>query len=84
MIVSAKRMRRITASACREKFLSILPAIKEQARYAFRSEDPDRRAELTAEVVANCWAAFVRLVQRGLLEVVYPTPLADCLGQPEQ
>ena len=76
MIVSAKRMRRITASACREKFLSILPAIKEQARFAFRSEDPDRRAELIAEVVANCWAAFVRLVQRGLIDVVYPTPLA--------
>ena len=77
MIVSAKRMRRITAAACREKFLSLLPAIREQARFAFRKEDPERRQELTAEVVANCWAAFVRLVQRGLLEVVYPTPLAQ-------
>jgi uncharacterized protein YicC (UPF0701 family) len=76
MIASAKRMRRITASACREKFLSILPAIKEQARFAFRSEEPDRRAELTAEVVANCWAAFVRLVERGLIDIVFPTPLA--------
>jgi hypothetical protein len=27
-------------------------------------------------VVANCWAAFVRLVERGLIDVVYPTPLA--------
>ena len=77
MIVSSKRMRRITAAACREKFLSVLPAIREQARFAFRKEDPERRQELTAEVVANCWAAFVRLVQRGLLEVVYPTPLAQ-------
>jgi uncharacterized protein YicC (UPF0701 family) len=76
MIVSAKKLRRITASTCREKFLSILPAIKEQARFAFRNEDPDRRAELTAEVVANCWAAFVRLVERGMIDVVYPTPLA--------
>ena len=54
MIVSAKRMRRITASACREKFLSLLPAIREQARFAFRSEEPERRQELIAEVVANC------------------------------
>ena len=77
MIVSSKRMRRITASACREKFLALLPAIREQARFSFRSEPPERRQELTAEVVANCWAAFVRLVQRGLLEVVYPTPLAQ-------
>ena len=77
MIVSAKRMRRTTASACREKFLSLLPAIREQARFAFRKEDPERRQELTSEVVANCWVAFVRLVERGLLEVVYPTPLAQ-------
>jgi hypothetical protein len=76
MIVSAKKLRRITASACRKKFLSILPAIREQARFAFRKEDPERRQELTAEVVANCWAAFVRLVERGLIDVVYPTPLA--------
>ena len=61
----------------REHFLSLLPAIVEQARYAFRNEPPDRRQELVAEVVANCWVAFVRLVERGLLEIIYPTPLAQ-------
>ena len=76
MIVSAKRMRQTAASVSYAKFLSLLPAIREQARFAFRNEKPERRQELTAEVVANCWAAFVRLVERGLIDVVYPTPLA--------
>ena len=77
MIASAKKLRRSTVSACYAKFLSLLPAIQEQARFAFRKENPERRQELTAEVTANCWTAFVRLVERGLLEVVYPTPLAQ-------
>ena len=76
MIVSAKRMRQTAASVSYAKFLSLLPAIREQARFAFRNEKPERRQELTAEVIANCWAAFVRLVERGLIDVVYPTPLA--------
>ena len=77
MIARAKKRSPNTAalSAC-EKFLSLLPAIQEQARFAFRSENPEHRQELIAEVVANCWAAFVRLVERGLIDVVYPTPLA--------
>jgi hypothetical protein len=77
MIARAKKSpRNSSVFACREKFLSILPAIREQARFAFRNENPERRQELTAEVIANCWAAFVRLVERGLIDVVYPTPLA--------
>ncbi|MCY2994202.1 MAG: hypothetical protein NTY19_40950 [Planctomycetota bacterium] len=77
MIVSAKKLRQSTASACCAKFLSLLPAIQEQARFAFRNEKAEHRQDLTAEVIANCWAALVRLVERGLLEVVYPTPLAQ-------
>jgi hypothetical protein len=77
MIASAKRMRQMAVSACYAKFLSLLPKIRDQACFAFRTEKPERRQELIAEVVANCWVAFVRLVERGLLEVVYPTPLAQ-------
>ena len=77
MIARPKQTRRPTASACYATFLSLLPAIREQARFAFRCQPPERRRELIAEVVANCWVAFVRLVERGLLEVVYPTPLAQ-------
>ncbi|MCY2991234.1 MAG: hypothetical protein NTY19_25680 [Planctomycetota bacterium] len=77
MIARAKQTRPSTVFACYAKFLSLLPAIQEQARFAFRNEDPERRQDLTAEVIANCWAAFVRLVERGLIDVVYPTPLAQ-------
>jgi hypothetical protein len=61
----------------REHFLSLLPAIVEQARFAFRHERPDRRQELIAEVVANAFVAFARLVQRGLTSIIYATPLAQ-------
>lgn len=60
----------------RQRFLSLLPAIVEQARFAFRHHRLERREELVAEVVANCWVAFTRLVERGLVELVYATPLA--------
>jgi len=58
------------------RFLELLPSIQNQARVAFRGEPRELREELIAEVVANCFVAFVRLLDRGLDEVVYPTPLA--------
>lgn len=60
-----------------DRFLEMLPQIRDQARHAFRHEPPERREELLAETVANCWAAFVRLIERGLIDLVYPTPLVQ-------
>jgi hypothetical protein len=60
-----------------ERFLEMLPQIREQARHAFRNEQPERREDLLAEVIANCWVAFVRLMDRGLDDVIYPTPLVQ-------
>ena len=60
-----------------ERFLEMLPQIQAQARFAFRKELPGRRQELIAEVIANCWVAFVRLLERGLEDLIYPTPLAQ-------
>jgi hypothetical protein len=77
MIAHANRLRRSVASARAATFLSLLPQIQEQARFAFRHEELGQRQELIAEVVANCWVAFVRLVERGLMDVVYATPLAQ-------
>jgi len=77
MIARPKQTRRPLASSYSVTFLSLLPAIREQARFACRTEKPERRQEFIAEVIANCWVAFVRLVERGLLEVIYPTPLAQ-------
>ena len=77
MIARVRKFRQSTVSDCREQFLSLLPLIEEQARFAFRSQPFERRQELTAEVIANAFVAFKRLVERGLFDVVYPTPLAQ-------
>jgi hypothetical protein len=76
MIARAKKTpRTLTASALGARFLLLLPAIREQARFAFRNERPERRQELIAETIANAFVAFVRLVNRGLDDLIYPTPL---------
>ena len=47
MIARAKKNPRTSAAlAISARFLSLLPAIREQARYAFRSESPERRQDL--------------------------------------
>ena len=77
MITNAKRMRQSVASARTAKFLALLPQIREQGRFAFRGESGERREELIAETIANCWVALVRLAERGLIDVVYATPLTQ-------
>ena len=77
MIASAHTMRRSITSARAVKFLSLLPAIHEQARFAFRSHEPEHRQELIAEVIANAFVAFIGLLDRGLEQIIYATPLAQ-------
>jgi hypothetical protein len=74
---AVKRHRNIAADRLREQFLSLLPAINEQARFAFRGEPYEGRQELIAEVAANAFVAFVRLMDRGLESIIYATPLAQ-------
>jgi len=74
MIAHAKKLR---AQALQDKFLDILPSIRQQARFAFRAETPERRDDLVTEVIANCWVAFVRLMDHGKEDEVHPTPLAQ-------
>lgn len=73
MIAPATKLR---AQTLQERFLELLPQIRTQARLAFRNEPPELREELIAEAIANCFVAFVRLMDRGLDDVIYPTPLA--------
>ena len=60
-----------------ELFMAMLPQLTDQARFAFRKEPLSRRQDLVAEVVANAFVAFARLVERGLINAIYPTPLAQ-------
>jgi len=58
-------------------FELLLPLIEKQARIAFCPFRRSEREELIAEVVANCYVAYVRLVERGLGHAIYATPLAQ-------
>src|SRR6185436_17924862 len=59
-----------------DKFLAMLPAIKEQARIASRGLRPDAKEDFIAEVIANAFVAYARLVERGKEDVAFATPLA--------
>lgn len=59
-----------------DKFLSMLPMIRRQARLAFRRLRPEQREELIEEVCANSFVAYARLVARGKVDAAFATPLA--------
>jgi hypothetical protein len=78
MVAIARSPKRKAASRRRnDKFLRMLPAIREQANFAFRRMPLEAREELIQEVVAQAYSLFVRLWQRRKPALVYPTPLAQ-------
>ena len=78
MIAPTNRQRlKALTNQQRDHFLSLLPAITKQARFAFQNERRELREELVAETVANAFVAFTRLVKRGLTNIIYATPLVQ-------
>ncbi len=65
------------ADSYHDRFLALLPAIRDRAHFAFRHSLRDIREELIADVVANAYRAFVRLMQESRETLIYATPLAD-------
>ena len=65
-----------------ERFLAMLPRIRRQALVAFRDRGAEARQELAAEVVANAFCAYIRLVRRGKHDLAYPTPLGPICNPP--
>ena len=65
MIATARNPRR---KACtrrwNDRFLELLPAIQEQAEYAFRRVPIDAREDLILEVVAAAYVLFVSLCRQ--------------------
>ena len=57
-------------------FVAMLPAIRRSAQISFRKVRPELRGELIEEVVANCYVAYVRLIERGQADRALPSPLA--------
>jgi hypothetical protein len=58
-----------------DRFLQLLPAIQDQAEFAFRRVPSDAREELVQETVATAYGLFVTLCHRGRAALAYPTPL---------
>jgi hypothetical protein len=77
MIAIQKATQRPTQSAVHAKFLDMLPRIRRQASVAFRNALPEAREELIAEVVANAFHGYCRLVERGKQDLAFATPLAQ-------
>lgn len=71
------RAKRLPAQTLQRRFMELLPQIQNQASLAFRHEKPERREELIAEVLANSFVAFVRLMETGREGRIFATPLAQ-------
>jgi hypothetical protein len=67
---------RTETSANHAAFVAMLPAIRRTAQITFRKIRPELRDELIEEVVANCYVAYVRLIERGQADRALPSPLA--------
>ena len=65
-----------SSSEFHPSFQMFLPAIERSAAYAFRKMRQMQRVELVAEVVARAYTTFVRLNERGLTALAYPSALA--------
>jgi hypothetical protein len=76
MIATARNPRRKACSSrWNDKFLHLLPTIREQAEFAFRGVPIDAQEELVQETIAAAYGLFVSLCRRGRSARVYPMPL---------
>jgi hypothetical protein len=77
MIVRIKRPKSHRRTSARHaEFLALLPAIRRSAQIAFRQMRPELRDDLVQETIANCFATFARLVERGQSDRASPSSLA--------
>ncbi len=59
-----------------ERFLALLSKIQQMAKWAFRRCPCEQREEAVAEVIAHAWIDFQSLMDRGLEDRIFATPLA--------
>ena len=67
----------LSTESVQERFLALLPRIRQQSAMALRGLQAEARDELAQEIVANAYCAFVKLVRRGKVSMAYATPLAQ-------
>lgn len=67
---------RSSAGEINDQFLEMLPKIRSYAEGTSRQQSDLCRDDYVAEVIANAFAAFVRLVERGKADAAFPGVLA--------
>lgn len=77
MIAFLRPLKKKNVQSQCDKFLDMLPSIRQQARFAFRGRHPNEKAELVQEVVAAAYVMFANLVREGREHLAFPTPLAQ-------
>jgi hypothetical protein len=76
MIAIAKTQSCKRFSPCwNDRFLELLPAIQDQAEFAFRRVPSDAREELVAETIASAYGMFRSLCRQGNASQAFATPL---------
>jgi hypothetical protein len=58
------------------RFVSMLPSIRRTAAFQLAGLDPEAKDDAMAEIVANCYVAYFRLVELGKESLAYPSVLA--------
>ena len=59
-------------SRMQQRFVSMLPAIQQQAAHRLRNYPQHEQEELIAEVVALAFCMFAMLANRGRIDLAYP------------
>ena len=76
-MIAQRKPRPQPSSDWHQRYLSMLPAILQHARFAARTLNAGEREEFVEEVVANTFVAFARLVELDKGDLAYPHPLAN-------
>src|SRR5688500_7772196 len=76
MIAKLEKPPELDHRAIEQRFLEMLPGIRNVAGFAFRRQHHARRDDLIAEVIANAFVASHRLACRGRIDRAFPSALA--------
>ena len=63
--------------AANNRFVALLPQIRDLAAHAFRKLGAEAREDCLEEVMARSYCLWLRLQQRGRADLAYPTTLAN-------
>ena len=60
---------------CRARFTKMIPQIRQHAEDALRAVPPHRREALVQEIIQQAFVTFLKLAERGKIQIAYAKPL---------